>query len=59
MRSFEITHHSQAHEEPQLALRRRVNGLVRRIAAGADLLVATQRFDLARMMVSWGDLRRR
>lgn len=38
--------------------RGRVHGLLRRVAAGADLLRATRRFDLARMMVSWGDLRR-
>ena len=38
--------------------RRRIERTVRRLAAGADLLMATGRMDIARMVVSWGDLKR-
>ena len=38
--------------------RRQLEGLTRRIAIGADLLVASRRLDIARMVICWADLKR-
>lgn len=36
----------------------RLRGMTRRVAAGADLLLAARRRDIARVLICWGDLRR-
>ena len=36
----------------------RLRGLTRRVVAGADLLAAAKRVDIARMMICWADLKR-
>lgn len=43
---------------PLTPARSLLRGLARRAAAGADLLIATQRRDIARIMICWADLKR-